>query len=118
MDRGYDNTKPKSQSYSQSKERRDKKVTIDAPDAGQYNPDYGFGHIPGKMTLGGPYKWKPDDNPGPGTYEADKSLDSIKASSPSAKLHELLIPNKRSENPYPQVYDGHLKPFGADNKNR
>jgi hypothetical protein len=29
-----------------------------------------------------------------------------------------LIPVKRSEQQSPEPYDGHLKPFGSDNKNR
>jgi hypothetical protein len=47
------------------------------------------------MTLGGPYEFKPDRNPGPGTYDADRSIDNIKQSSPSARLYEPIIAEKR-----------------------
>jgi len=72
------------------------------------------------MTLGGKYKWKANDNPPPGLYEADVSLDKVKSSSPSARLHKPFIPDhqRRVPEPTPTAYDGHLKPFGADNTNR
>jgi len=43
------------------------------------------------MTIGSKYKWKPNDNPPPGYYDADVSLDKVKSSSPSAKLHRPYI---------------------------
>lgn len=66
------------------------------------------------MTIGGPYKWKASETPGPGTYEADASKDSIMNRSPSSKYHNPYISVRRKEDPSPQVYDGHLKPFGQD----
>jgi hypothetical protein len=40
-----------------------------------YEPDKGFGsQKPNKITLGGPYEFKPDRNPGPGTYDAEGSF--------------------------------------------
>ena len=33
-------------------------------------------------------------------------------------MHTLMIPEKRSEDPSPAVYDGHHKPFGGDINNR
>lgn len=65
------------------------------------------------MTIGGPYKWKPQDGPGPGYYESDRAADSIKTSSPSARMDKRLV-SMRGSDPSPQVYDGHHKMFGAD----
>ena len=45
------------------------------PDAGQYDPDKGFGNIPQKMTWQGKYKFVPDSNPPPGYYDPEKGAD-------------------------------------------
>lgn len=71
------------------------------------------------MTLGGPYVFKPrNDSPGPGTYDADKAIDSILPSTSIVKINDLLVPFKRLPEVTPFVYDGHLKPFGADVNDR
>ena len=90
------------------------------PGPGQYDEhlkDFGADDTR-KMTLGGKYKWKPNDNPPPGLYEADKAADATRSKSPSTKFHKLLIPNKRDADPTPEPYDGHIKPFGADLGNK
>ncbi len=51
--------------------------------------------------MGRKYDWKPNNNPGPGTYELDKSANLTQTSSPAAKMHEPMVPEKRYEEPTP-----------------
>ena len=67
------------------------------------------------MTLGSPFKQTKNDNPGPGSYNPELSIIKIKPTARTASINEPLYECVRrvSDNP-PHVYDGHLKPFGAD----
>lgn len=40
------------------------------------------------MTLGAPFKWKPNDNPAPGQYEADLAQMAIKPKVASVIMRE------------------------------
>lgn len=40
------------------------------------------------MTLGGKYKWKPNDVPPPGYYEVDGGFDKLKPRVPSAVIRQ------------------------------
>ena len=48
----------------------------DNPDAGFYDGAHKpFGsELKGKMTIGGKYDWKPDNNPPPGLYDVDGAM--------------------------------------------
>lgn len=61
--------RPKSASYRQSANRRDKPLVNDIPDAGQYEPHKPFGSIHQNMTIGGKYKFQTNSNPPPGLYD-------------------------------------------------
>lgn len=94
-------TLPGSSKKSFGKEPRAKSLINDMPDAGQYEPHKQFGDIPQNMTIGGKYKWQALDTPGPGTYEADASKDSILQRSPSAKYNNPYISVRRQEQASP-----------------
>jgi len=117
-DKADSQIKPRSASFSPGKEPRVKAASNEIPDAGLYEPHKQFGDIPQKMTIGGPYQWKVGDGPGPGTYEADMSKDSVLNRSPSAAYHNPYISVRRQEQASPQVYDGHHKAFAADVSDR
>ena len=81
--------KPKNPSYPQNQEKKLKKVKFDdTPDAGQYDPHKGFGSDGPNITMGQPYKFTPSDTPGPGTYDADISIDRIKPTNRSVSINE------------------------------
>ena len=114
--RGLEMTKPRNPSYSQSNARRGQKQVrfADSPDAGQYNPHKEFGSGGPNMRLGTPFKEEKNDNPGPGSYNPELSIIKIKPTARSASINEQIFSAKRLGDNPPHVYDGHLKPFGAD----
>ena len=119
VDTGIDAIKPTNPYYSQSQEKRMKKVKFDeSPDAGMYDPHKGFGSDGPNITMGSPFKFSPSDTPGPGTYEADLSIEKIKPTNRSFSINKPLYTIKRVGDNPPHVYDGHLKPFGADVNDR
>jgi len=56
------------------------------PSAGNYEPKQVLGKSGNKMTLGGKYKSKYNNNPPPGSYEADKSMEYTKPRIKSAVM--------------------------------
>ena len=64
-------TKPSSRAFQYRPDQGYQKPAEIGPDGGEYEPDAGkgFGNSPGRMTMGGKYKWKPNDNPAPGQYD-------------------------------------------------
>lgn len=65
-----------------------------------------------------PYALTASDTPGPGTYDADISIDRIKPSTRSVGIHEELHKQRRIGDNPPHVYDSHLRPFGSDVNDR
>ena len=66
-----------------------KRVKFDeTPDAGSYDPHKEFGSDLNNTIMGGPYVHDKSDTPGPGTYDADISLDRIKPNTRSASINE------------------------------
>jgi len=86
------------------------------PGVGQYDghiKPFGSG-LHQRMTLGGKYGWKADDNPPPGSYEADVAAIKIRQKSPSVFIKEdRRPPQTEDRTPAPGQYDAHLKPFGS-----
>ena len=39
-----------------------------------YEPHTNFGDDSRPMTIGGKYKWKPNENPPPGYYDTDRGV--------------------------------------------
>ena len=69
------------------------------------------------MTLGGKYEWKADSNPAPGQYEPEGAVGQVKPRSKAALIREetgYKVP--REPSPDAGMYDGHIKPFGANDK--
>ena len=69
------------------------------------------------MTLGGKYKWKPDENPAPGQYECAGAVAAVKPRSKAAIIREkdeYQVPRENS--PAPGQYDSHLKDFGTNDR--
>ena len=64
-----------------------KKPAEIGPDGGEYDPDAGkgFGYSPQKMTIGGKYQWKPNDNPPPGLYDPEGATKLTKSNSRAFK---------------------------------
>jgi len=59
----------------------------DNPSAGNYEPHKSIGKSNGnRMTLGGKYKFKANNNPPPGLYNADRSLNYTKPRIQSAAI--------------------------------
>jgi len=74
------------------------------PDAGEYEPDKGFGYSPVKMTLGNPYIWKANSNPAPGQYEVDQAAMSLKPKAPSVIMREEARLYQRPQDSSPGNY--------------
>lgn len=82
-------TKPSSRAFQYKQDQARVRNPEVSPDAGEYDPDTGFGGQDNrKMTLGGKYKWKPNDNPPPGLYEPDAADGQIKARVPSTIIKQ------------------------------
>lgn len=55
------------------------------------------------MTLGAKYKWKPlNENPPPGIYNADKSLDFISKKQSSVVIKNAVSPYKKAQEIAPE----------------
>ena len=68
------------------------------------------------MTIFLPYKQKYESKPGPGYY--DPEVKGIKPRSKAAKIMKES-PGRKTESPEgpsPGQYDGHIQPFGTDNR--
>ena len=88
------------------------------PDPGQYDTDVKFKCSDMPMTIGGKYKFVPDSNPAPGQYEPEGAVGVTKPRSKAAIIKEesgYRVPRENS--PDPGQYDGHLKEFGANDRN-
>ena len=53
---------------------------------GTHTPHKEFGADMNNVDFGYKYKWKPNNNPPPGLYDADKAMDKIKPSIGSTRL--------------------------------
>lgn len=122
LENAWNNVKPKIKSPHIPKKngeyKRPKEVT---PDAGFYEPNKPFGYSPNKMTLGGKYKWKPNNVPHPCYYDPNDKY--TKQRSPTAKMSSKIekrnkfLDSPSKDNPTAMTYNG-ITPFGSDNKNK
>lgn len=72
-----------------------------------------------KITMGSKYIFKPlnGSNPGPGIYEVESGIVSIKHKSPSAIIREDSVKYRRPVEPTPEPYSIDIMTFGKDAKN-
>lgn len=68
------------------------------------------------MPFGDKYKFTPDKNPAPGSYNIESGHNMSKLSTRSAIIREDVAPYRRpaEKSPGPGEHDAHLTPFGAD----
>ena len=72
-----------------------------------------------KITMGNKYVFKPlnGSNPGPGVYEVENSIASLKYKAPSAVIREDSVKYRRPVEPTPEPYDNDIMTFGKGAKN-
>lgn len=88
VDAAQKQVKPKSAAFGYRPETGYQRPKETLPDAGEYEPDKGFGYSEKKITLGGKYKWKPDENPAVGQYDVDAATKQVKPQSAAFRYTE------------------------------
>jgi len=78
-----------------------------------------------RMTMGSPYKWKANDNPAPGQYDANSSMTKSQSQAFSIPKTDMKyrgrlekgshLDSPTRNNPTALDYD-HLTPFGSEIK--
>jgi hypothetical protein len=70
-----------------------------------------------KVNFGSKYEFKPDKNPGVGTYNPDPAMKHVKEKKYEAYFLSYKKPKPQlNDGPDPGAYDKHLTSFGADIK--
>lgn len=117
---GVKMTKPRArEAYIAPEERRERPEEL-GPEPGTYD-----GHlkpfaadIKTNITFGEKYKFKPDSNPAPGQYNADRAVSLTQRRAPAVTIREdsKRYTRPKEDAPAPGQYDKHLTPFAADVK--
>jgi hypothetical protein len=85
---------------------------------GSVDPYKPFGsELKTKVNFGSKYEFKPDKNPGVGTYDPEPAMKIVKPRNYEAYFLSYKKPKPiLNDGPAPGAYDSHLTPLGADIK--
>lgn len=77
-----------------------------------------FGYNSKAATMGGKYKTATDSNPAPGQYDPEGATALVKPKTKGAIIvRDSQFKLQKDLNPEPGRYDGHIKPFGKNDRN-